>query len=93
MSNEEGRIDMTRGARMRHIREALGYAGQKDFAEAIGITKSRWNNVENGYPVSEALAATLCSRFPGMSRDYIQDGETRGLTMEMIKLLRLWPSR
>ena len=90
---EEGRIDMTRGARMRHMRQSLGYEEQKSFAEAIGVSKSRWNNVENGFPISEAMAALLCSRFPGIDRDYIQAGDTRGLTMEMARLLGLFPGR
>jgi transcriptional regulator with XRE-family HTH domain len=85
------KVDLRRGARMRAIRTAMGYKEQKTFAEALGITNTRWSNVENGYPVGKDVATTLCRTFPGLDRDYIEDGEVRGLSMEMLAKLGLLP--
>jgi len=40
MTNAQPR-DMKRAARMRHLRQALGFSEQQAFASAIGVTKSR----------------------------------------------------
>lgn len=80
-----------RAERMTNLRKTLskafGYKNAKEFTEVLGITKSRWSNVENGYPVSKDLADKLIRKFPGLTRDYIQEGEKRGLSLEMLQLL------
>lgn len=60
--------------RLRRLRIALGFDSQLDFANLLKIEKSRWNNFENGYPLSRDMARRLIEKFPGITRDYLEDG-------------------
>lgn len=89
MSRTEGK---KQGERLEQMRTALGYATQKSWVEAIGITKTRWSNMETGRtPVSRDVANKIVQKFPGLTRDYIEAGDERGLTMEMLRTLGLLP--
>lgn len=78
--------------RLTQMRKALDYDTQKDWADAIGIMPKRWENMESGRnPVSRDVATKIVTKFPGLTRDYLQAGDTRGLTLEMLKTLGLLP--
>lgn len=78
--------------RCRHLRESLGYESQTGFAEALGISLARWNNVENGMPLSSQLALKIVRTFPGVSMDWLFTGATNGLSFEMARLLGVHPT-
>lgn len=78
--------------RCRHLRESLGYTSQTAFADVLGITLARWNNVENGLPLSSQLALIVVKRFPGVSMDWLFTGGAYGLSFEMARLLGVHPT-
>jgi transcriptional regulator with XRE-family HTH domain len=79
--------------RLRRMREALGYNEQKDFANALGITKSRWGNMETGgLPISKEVAEKIVKKFPILSIDYVLKGDTRGFNMDTLRLLGIAPA-
>lgn len=63
------------------------------FALRLGITISRWSNIENGHPLSRDLAILLCQKIQGLSLDWIYFGKTAGLTVEMAEKLGELPGR
>jgi hypothetical protein len=40
------------GDRVRHLRQCHGYKHANTFAAFLGIPATRWNNIENGFPLS-----------------------------------------
>lgn len=78
--------------RCRHLRESLGYTSQTGFAEVLGISLARWNNVENGMPLSHQLAMKIIRTFPGVDLDWLFTGATNGLSFEMARLLGVHPT-
>lgn len=74
--------------RMRAIRGAVGYEhSQLEFAHLLKLEKSRWNNFENGYPVSRDVQRRLLDKFPWLTRDYIEDGRIDGIAMVWLRKL------
>ena len=73
--------------RLRRLRIALGFDSQLDFAQALKIEKSRWNNFENGYPLSRDVARRLVEKFSGITRDYLEDGRTDAMSNAMLRKL------
>jgi hypothetical protein len=53
----------------------------------LGISISRWTNVEGGHPLPHAVAVILKTKIPGLSYDYIYDGDVQNLSDELRKLL------
>jgi transcriptional regulator with XRE-family HTH domain len=92
---EKKQIDRERGRRLRRTRIALGkqvgLSDGKEFAEAIGWSKQQLNNYELGQSIPESAAAHLCSKFPGLTRDFIQAGKPDGLSWQMFRTLGLLP--
>lgn len=74
------------------IRGALGYAGrgkQKEFAEEVlGMDPKVYNNFERGYPLPVMKAQQIKRAVPGVTLEYIYDGDFRGMPFEMVTKLR-----
>lgn len=67
-----GGKDSKQAKRMRRLREVLGYAEScKAFAEKLEVSEQRWNNVENGYPISKDLAIIVARKFPWVTTDWL----------------------
>lgn len=81
----------TSAVRMRALRAFMGYAGHgrsKEFAEDfLGITPSRWSNVENGKPVGGQLALLLARKCPQVGLDWIMTGDSSRLMPHVAKSL------
>ena len=78
--------DQESAKRMRHLRQAWGFKTSSAFAKFLGISEERWNNVENGYPVSVAVAKLLYEK-ADVSIDYTWRGECGGLSGMQMKRL------
>lgn len=57
--------------RLRKLRQALGYDNANLFAKEIGVTPQRYNNVENGLPLSIDVALRIVNKFPDVTLDYL----------------------
>jgi transcriptional regulator with XRE-family HTH domain len=75
--------DATVGRRLRHLRQALGYRHGNTFAHFLGVPATRWNNLENGFPLSKEVAFLLLRRVSGLSLDWLYLGRTDGLSMRL----------
>lgn len=75
------------GRRLRLIRLAKGYAGQRPLAERLGVSVSRYNNWEIGLvPVPVDYAAKLCA-ITGVTMDFLYRGVISGLPLALISAL------
>lgn len=84
--------DSPQAQRLRRLRQAEGFNVAADFAENLGITPSRWNNFEVGYPLSRSVARLLMQRMPGLSLDWLEHGRTDGLSLAMARKLGEMPA-
>ena len=75
--------NQTIGRRLRHLRQALNYRHGNTFAAFLGIPATRWNNLENGYPLSKEVAFLLVRKVSGLSLDWLYFGKTDGLSMRL----------
>jgi transcriptional regulator with XRE-family HTH domain len=75
--------DATVGRRLRHLRKRLDYTHANTFAAFLGVPASRWNNLENGYPLSKEVAFLLLRKVPGLSLDWLYLGRTDGLSIRL----------
>lgn len=66
--------------RARLVRETTGL-NQTQFAKKLDISVSRWNNIENGTPLSIDVALRIVKKVPGVTIDWLYLGKTEGLTM------------
>ena len=82
----------TQAARMRTLREAMGYQTQAAFAKRYGFSLGRWNNFETGKPVGRLAAKQLVRQIPGLSTGWIEDGAEGDLSTAMARKLGLLPS-
>jgi len=57
------------------------YAGGNStaFADTIGISPNRWNNIENNGALSKDVAFTIVRKFPEISLDWLWRGKDDGL--------------
>jgi hypothetical protein len=92
MSNDERKLHPV-NARMKNLRLRLGYPKPGKFAQMLGISISRWTNVEGGHPLTHAVAVILKSKIPGLSYDYIYDGDVETLGDELRTVLGERPSK
>ena len=69
--------------RLRHLRAVLGEHNAKAFAERLGIEYKRWNNFENGSPLSREAAFMLVRAVPGLTLDWLYFGERAGLSYDL----------
>jgi hypothetical protein len=61
---------------------------QEAFAAKLGIDKKRMNNPMVGYPLSIDLAQRIKRIVPGMTRDWLYDGDEAGLPVSLRDRLR-----
>jgi hypothetical protein len=74
--------------RLRAIMLAENIPSQEAFAEKLGIDKKRMNNPMVGYPLSIELAKRIKMVVPGMTRDWLYDGDEGGLPVSLRDRLR-----
>jgi hypothetical protein len=91
VSNDERKLHPV-NARMKTLRLRLGYPKPGKFAQMLGISIARWCNVETGHPLTHAVAVILKKKIPGLSYDYIYDGEIATLGDEIRAVLGEKPS-
>jgi hypothetical protein len=71
-----------RAARAQLIRVASGAKSAADFSRKLQVSPQRWSNCERGGPVSREMMSKLVAVVPGLSRDYIEDGDKGRLSVE-----------
>ncbi len=76
--------------RLRRLRILYG-PSQIEFCRRYHFSKSQWSNYETGFPPSLAAARQLKAQIPGLTLDWIYDGDTDGLTVSMARALTLEP--
>ena len=75
------------GRRLRHLRKSLGYEYANTFARYLGIQDNRWNNLENGYPLSKEIAFLLVRKVSGLDLNWLFLGRTDGLSRALAQRL------
>lgn len=66
---------------------------QDAFADLIGVDKKRLNNPLVGYSLSIDLAMKIKNAVPGMTRDWLYDGDEGGLPVSLRDRLRAAATR
>ncbi len=80
--------DLDSAARARAIREYMGYKQGNTFArQVLHMEPTRWNNIEQGYPISKAIAFQLVRAVPGLTTDWVWFGKTDGLPLRLAQEL------
>lgn len=74
--------------RLRAIMVVENHRTQDAFAEALGVEKKRVNNPLVGYPLSIEVANRLRKTIPGMTRDWLYDGDEAGMAVSLRDALR-----
>ncbi len=62
------------------LRLAMGHETQQSFAAFLGVTYQRWNNIENGFPLTHQMAAILAQK-TGISFDWLYSENPAALTV------------
>ena len=83
--------DETMAERLLKLRIAMGYESQGAFAALLGLSAPRWNNVENGLPMSRDIAFRLVQKCPGLTLDWLYFGKPDGLPVELARRLGALP--
>lgn len=73
--------------RARQLVACMGFETSTDFARFLKIEPDRWRNFERGYPFSREVANRLVAAFPGITRDWLHEGNANGLSVEMARML------
>ena len=87
MASREPHENELVGQRLRRLREAQGYDSQGAFAALLGVSAPRWNQVENGMPMSRDIAFRLVKAVPGLTLDWLYFGKPDGLPLELARRL------
>jgi hypothetical protein len=74
--------------RLRAIMVAERLPNQDAFADRIGAEKKRLNNALVGYPLSIDVAHRIRRAVPGITRDWLYDGDETGLPVSLRDRLR-----
>ena len=82
----------TEATRARRIRVVAGFGKSKDFAQYLGISETRWNNIENGQRISYDVFEKVRQKIPGVSVDYFWFGDTDKLSVELARKLGELPA-
>jgi hypothetical protein len=85
------KMNKTVGKRLRHMRRALGYRHANMFAAYLGVPPTRWNNLENGFPLSKEISFLLLRKVSGLSLDWLYFGRTDGLSERLGQRLGEFP--
>jgi transcriptional regulator with XRE-family HTH domain len=79
--------DAERVQRLTRLREVSNFASQTAFAKHLDISVARWSNFENGKPLSIEIAQKLVRITPGLTLDWLYNGERRGLSVDLDRRL------
>jgi hypothetical protein len=79
--------NMAEAERVIHLRKVLGYPTSNSFAVFLGVSPTRWNNVENGTPLSRDLVFRLVRAIPGLTSDWLYFGNSDGMPFELARRL------
>ncbi|MGJ5036566.1 MULTISPECIES: helix-turn-helix transcriptional regulator [unclassified Bradyrhizobium] len=79
--------DRERTQRLKRLREITSGSSQTAFAKKLDISPARWNNFERGAPLSIEIAQKLVRIIPGLSLDWLYNGERRGLSVDLDRRL------
>lgn len=74
--------------RLRAIMLTENLATQDAFADKLEVEKKRLNNALVGYPLSIELAMKIKRAIPGITRDWLYDGDEGGLPVSLRDRLR-----
>lgn len=74
--------------RIRLLWDVLGYPTQAVYAEKLGISAQRLNNLLQGAPLSKDVAFKLVNLVPGLTLDWLWFGKTNGLSFHLAEKLR-----
>jgi hypothetical protein len=74
--------------RLRAIMAAEHIPTQDAFAARLGVDTKRLNNALVGYSLSVDLAQRIKRAVPGMTRDWLYDGDENGLPVSLRDRLR-----
>ena len=77
---EKSPYDMEVGQRITKLWQAMGYPTSRSFAEKLGVSPQRLNNVENGSPLGRDLANKIVQAVPGITTDWLWYGAADGLS-------------
>ena len=77
----------TVAGRLRQLRQAKGYRDAISFATFLGLRRSHWGNLENGYPLTRDMALLLIRKVPGLSLDWLYLGRVEGLSIPLARQL------
>lgn len=79
------------GARLRRLREALGFSTAKEFAQFLDIDHTAWNHFERGRRAPlPADAVKVCAK-TGVSLDWIYRGMEHTLPLHIVQKLHEVP--
>lgn len=74
--------------RCRLLREVVQPTfNQRQFAAWLGVGYQRWNNVENGMPLSRDLEGVLRRKIAGLTPEYLREGDMTRLNLELAQRL------
>jgi DNA-binding XRE family transcriptional regulator len=75
--------------RLQRVMDYCGYATQTAFANALGVSPSRLNNVMRGKPLSRDLCFKIVRCVPGLTPGWLWHGDARGMPWELVQALGL----
>jgi transcriptional regulator with XRE-family HTH domain len=70
--------------RLKQLRKAMGYTEAAKFARFLGVSKARWSNYENGYPLPREMIFLLCENINWLTSDWLYFGRTGGLPSDRV---------
>jgi len=79
--------ELLRAERLKRLREYHGFTSQRTWAAHLGILYTRWNNYERGWPLRPEIEDQLVRITPGLTVDWLRNGERRGLPVELDRRL------
>lgn len=74
--------------RLRAVMAVENARTQDEFADRLGVEKKRLNNALVGYPLSIEVAQKVKQTVPGITRDWLYDGDEGGLPVSLRDALR-----
>lgn len=73
--------------RLKRLRAILRYPTANAFAAFLKVSPQRWNNFENGTPLSREVAFRLVQSVPGLTLDWLYFGKPDGLPLSLAREL------
>jgi transcriptional regulator with XRE-family HTH domain len=75
--------------RLRALRKVMGYSeSQQAFAKFLEISPQRYNNFENGTPLSIDAAKIICRKAQGVTLDWLYRDVPDGLPVKLARDLQ-----